>query len=383
MKSSGLKTLYDHLNWDKIIDYIRYESEIPTDEKEEIIEAYVYLKNNLGKKFLVRTYEDRLELGRTFYNKAPWVLKWGVWMMHTLRRLEAKGYDQFVLNKLKSRDRADEGMAFMELSSLFSKVGFDFIFEPEIRVGYKRKFPDIKLTNNNTYDEIYVELTELDRHTSHKTSASNQFEILELLQKSRLQYSGRVKYLDESELKEVIALLKGAIADVSVGGVFKKLSMPLLTMGLATEDKLGELSTWASQHNLHLKQLVCDYPDFGIEINRIISTIKWKSDQLILGSNNIVAIHLHYVILIGIDIPKLLIAVATELRNHPNLWGVLIYGNISLNPNDVYCVFDNHLLSIGSFNQPNRRTFLLVRNNFQESSLSQDSIDKIYEALRF
>lgn len=78
MKSSALKTLYDHLNWDKIIDYIRYESEMPANEKEEIIEAYIYLKNTLGKKFLVRTYEDKLELGRTFYNKAHWVLKWGV-----------------------------------------------------------------------------------------------------------------------------------------------------------------------------------------------------------------------------------------------------------------------------------------------------------------
>lgn len=376
----------NHLKWSHLIEYVKKETTFNDTEKNDIIEAFQYLSNKLGKRFLLHAHKHHLELGDVFSNKAEWVLKWAVWFSESIKAICKEGHENLILDKLKSKNKYHEGIVFLELHTLLNNTGFKLSFDNQVNINGRIKRPDIRLTNLSTNEHVYLEITELNTSVEH-TIGNRSFDIIShYLMSFRLtiNYCGRVSNFDKSDSKAIIKKLEKAIKKAKENKVFVELSEWPFDIGIATtKESMVKLENWANKKQYKLNSLTGDTISFDGEIKRIKDKIQTKVKQLSPDNNNMIVIHVHKLLLIGVSYADLLIEIAQELSKYPKLFGVLIYGDFSWAKEENHLIFENHLISNMIFEDVYKKTFFLIRNYNHDSTLSIQSQEKIYSAFKF
>lgn len=376
-------TSFDHLKWNKLIEYIKHHPDFTTEEKNEIIEAYKYLSDVLGKRFLFHCQKHQLKLGQKFTNKAPWVLKWCIWLADAIKIQKKAGYDKFILDKLKSKKNYHEGIVFLELLYFFNGVGFEFSFEQQVKVKDLIKNPDIKLFNPETNENIYIEVSELNPSDEHRIG-NRTFDIVSnCLFHSGTAFCGKILNFDRTQLEPSIEKLEKALNEVKDTQSFFELNEWPFHIGISISSSCEKLNEWAIKNQYEKNGLTGEEISLTEEIKRVKNKIQDKADQLGENNNNIVLIHAHVLFFIGVDIAELFIEIIKELKKYPKLFGVLIYGDFSLAEKEGYSFFNNHFIATRVFENVDKRTFLFIQNNDYSSLLSQESKTKFYNAFKF
>lgn len=62
LRADIFKESKDHADWSKYLGYLKREPSLTKERREELIETYMFLRNELGREYLKRPFKDGREL---------------------------------------------------------------------------------------------------------------------------------------------------------------------------------------------------------------------------------------------------------------------------------------------------------------------------------
>lgn len=328
---SVFKKPEDYSNWQKLIEYVNLHPDFTTEEKKAIERAISSLSTTLGKSFLLASQSFNHPICQHFRNFAPWALRWSIWFAEALEDLVKNDLNGKLLSDLKSKNRSEEALTFLEINHYLTRSGFSIEFEKEVFVNEGPRFPDLKLVNPSTKEVIYVELSSLHMHQEHDWNKSMFHKLTDHFRRgmlqNRLNYCGRIRNLSKDNydlIKEQIDNFKKSITSREKLYTIENEFLMLAVAGETCDD---EISQWAKEREINLNSLSGDEITLDGEMNRIRKKIKDKATQLEKQSFNIIAISMHTLFMMGGDKIQMLVSLMGYLQNFPHIYGVMIFGD--------------------------------------------------------
>lgn len=278
-----MSTLEEHFNWDNQIDSCTSLTELTDFEKSQAKNAFLFLRKELGENFPESVMVKDTRFRDYFWNKVPWTRMWFVWLAESIKHLQtAKNYNT-VLKKIKSnnRDDFDEAELLLEFGFKFSKAGFNVDFEIEaINASGNIKNPDIFLTNPETKEHLYIEVTRL-KSNPELNELSEIFHNISLVgfqQGKQINSSGRLfKVLSKAHLNEIKLAVKSKVNKVLENDSFEVvIEEGVIELAIASENNLNLLQQWSDEHSYNVDSFIL--PDID-RFRRLKGKITRKSIQ--------------------------------------------------------------------------------------------------------
>src|SRR5258708_25931985 len=194
----------DYLDWTKLIQHCDEFEELTAIEKEQAKRAFQFLRQEFGEDFL--SSEPSHPFVSNVINLAPWTRKWIVWFAEALRELKDQENYARLLARLKDKGKFTEANSVLEIGYKCSKAGFSVTIDPVVVVSGKSKVPDLKLLNQATNEELFVEISILGESMKAKDASQTSNGIFESLWRRVpfVEYSARIsKTLAETHLTEI------------------------------------------------------------------------------------------------------------------------------------------------------------------------------------
>lgn len=157
--------LEEYFNWDVQIAHAKSD-ELSSFESAQVISSFSYLRDLLGETFPQTCFENDNTINRYFINKAPWTRIWFNWLANAIRTINPQS-SQVILNKLTSHRDEDfaEACSLLEVGLKVAKAGFVLQYENTVvNDKGKSKKPDITITNQETKEEVLIEVTRLTKN---------------------------------------------------------------------------------------------------------------------------------------------------------------------------------------------------------------------------
>jgi|GEM_PF-4604504 len=387
----------DRHNWKKLAEFVKLHPELTDIDKNAIQSALEYLSSTLGKDFLSRTGEFNHFLYQHFRNLAPWALKWSVWFSQALADLVSNDTTGKILSDLKSKQRHEEALTFLEINHYLKRAGFLIRFEKEIKVGEGARFPDLCLENSDTKELIFVELSSLHMHQEHDWNQSTFHQLSNYFSSGMLEmqlhFCGRLRGVNKGNAEEIRQLIDG----------FKNsMAFPLdrlyvidnefMELAVAGDSHKGELQKWANGHDISLGSVIGNSLNLEGEFNRIRKKVKDKAKQLAHEYFNVIAISMHSLFMMAGDKAQMLVDLVRYLEQFPYIYGVIIFGHNpmariamksdQLPPADWHLEVHEHLLSARAIADLRTTEFWFVRNVIDRQPTEQTR-EMFYNAFRF
>jgi hypothetical protein len=280
----------DWTNWERLIEQCSTCNELADPEKEKAKRAFLLLKQEFGEEFLVKALEDFHPIMYYFVNSAPWTRKWLTRFADALTTLRTtEGYPS-LLKRVKAKNKFFEGESVLEVAYKFSKAGFGVSIDPSTSVN--RKVPDLKITNKETGEELFVEVSVQQQSMNHTKAIRTFYEFFNQLSPFHgLTYCGRIlKILSKRHMAEVIETVKNKIEVAKKENSFQELIIEdTIELGIAPYKDTDVLAAWAKSKGLELGRFTG--PPFNLdEIPRTRMKIEREQLQLPQNSPNILVI---------------------------------------------------------------------------------------------
>ncbi len=308
----------DHWDLDKYIQQCDL-IELSDAERMRVQDAYRYLRHKLGVGFIKRAFRERSPILWLFLNAAPCAKLSVARFAESLQCLESAPNFSRILRRVKRpRDENDlaEGRSLVEVASKFSKAGFSIEFEPALSVTDHRgitgpRYPDLKITNSTTGEEIIVEVSRLRASNKQNLCERTYHVICEVLvhqammldpenmkdiSKPRhiLPYALIHRGIEDEELKVIVDQLKELIDQVRSSGTFARMIIPdTIEVGIGPYDDHESAKKWAAERGID--DLVIGPDILADEITR--ARIK---------------LHQKHWRQLGVDMPGIIVIPATE-----------------------------------------------------------------------
>jgi hypothetical protein len=220
--------------------------------------------------------------------QAPWSRFWLTRFANALRVLEEAENFKGLLKRVKDSEKFAEGESVLEAAFQLYGAGFKVSFDPEILVtdrGGNRsvKKPDLKAVDEETGEEVIVEVSLLTRSAGWRRSEEITSFILPLLfgdlSPARLtMYARMSENFDETRVEETVAELKSLIEEVKSTGEFRALVNDCIEAGIALQDNEEPLKRWATERNV--EPGIAGPPVYSNEMARAVMKIRDKLAQL-------------------------------------------------------------------------------------------------------
>jgi hypothetical protein len=241
-----------------------------------------------------------------------------------------------LLRRIKRADQFAEGSSVLDVAFQFHNAGFKVAIDPQVVVtlqgGEKRlKVPDLKIVNEETGEEIIVEVSILEIgaafRESFDTSGFSLRLFTEVLQPAGLTIHARMSdAFDEACVDEVFKHLEELSNEAARMGEFRALVDEYIEAGIAPDSNKAELTRWAAERGI----------DGGFtgpsiwfdEISRTRMKIRDKLAQLPEDRPGIIVIPatdtmlFHYY-----DVGLIIRVLSEEISRYPKLWGVMLSHN--------------------------------------------------------
>lgn len=278
--------------------YVQRCSEIESAaEREKVRSALQFLEKELGQDFLDYAYE-RHEL---YYYLVSEQWTYITWFAEALTELKTQNqndnnYEIGLLRLLKHQKDFFSSVNVVEHAYKFLKAGFKIAFEPQILVRNREKTPDLKLIDNTSNRELFVESSTVGRSKPFGDMLSysriDSRLCIDKLKKN-VDYSGRIykhKPFEETKLDEIVNEVEKTIDKIKQGSLLQELVIKdncgrkAVEIAVAPAAEKISLQKWASERGLIVGQItgppLFNGEEAEREIRRTQRTIRKKLAQL-------------------------------------------------------------------------------------------------------
>lgn len=319
------------------------------DERRRTEDSLRYLRLALGEDYLRRADgRDNPMLLWYFTDWSDGIRLSMIRLSEALKALEgAPGY-KAILKRIKkpvTLDEMLEGKSVIEVAYKFFQSGFFIEFEPRVSVMDYRgvaspKYPDIKIVDRETGEEIIVEVSRmmpsahqnLTSHTYHVIHHVLVFESMQCDPEARknptcprhiLPYAKILKGIEDGELKVIVEQIRKLVEQVRASGEFGELIIPdTIEVGIASYHDHVRAREWVADRGMREHDLVEGANILRDEISRAKRKLREKiTEQLPNDKPGIVVLTPanENVVLFVYEIERLAAALAEEVGTHPKL----------------------------------------------------------------
>jgi len=379
------KKIKEFWNWDYWIQDSQLLEGLSAFEKREVERAFLFLRKELGENFLELAFNNRHPICWYIVNRAPWARKWITWFAEALKALKnAENYSS-LLERIKDPLKFNEAIAVLEFAYKFSKNDFKVVIDPSIEFFEKRKKPDLKITDQDKQDELFIEISRLIESETEKRAFETLRRITDVLWREVpfFVYSGRVyKILSKRHLEEVCRKVEELIKKVKQSRLFQELTIDnVIEIGIAPVDDVTHLEEWASDRGLKIGFF--EGPSFEIdEIRRIRAKIRKEQEQLPNNYPNILIISVRNFNLLSRNIDKAISELEEEVYEYPHLLFVIIQGKQLGLGEDRSFMKGQHVYIEKTTSYHTVEKFIVLLNRFCDYKVSPSVITKVYNSLR-
>jgi hypothetical protein len=386
MTTKETLTIDDYLDWNKLILHVD-SIDLTEEEKLKVKAALKFLKNELGEGFLCSGFQVKHPiLGNFIFNQAPWTRKWLYWFAESLKELkDHEGYYQLV-ERLKDADKYHEALSVFKMAVKLSYAGFKIAFDQTVQVSNRIKKPDIKITNPENGEIIYVEVSIQGQNYLTKEASTINFRIHDQLWKHfpKLNYSGKIlKSLSESHLESILLKLNRVVEKVLKENSFYEFKIEgIIEIGISPSDDTATLELWSKKHDLKVGEFIGPKVNTN-ELQRLRGKIDAEQKQLPNDSPGIVIINNNNLYL-GIQVIDMVISELEEyVYRFPHLLFSVIYA-------DYFCgrreslikIKDQHVYVVKPTDHLHTEEDIVLFNQFCKHKISPSTIAKVYNAFR-
>ncbi len=393
----NFKTKKDYTKWENFIDQVDAIN-LSNSDKKRTREAIQYLQSVLGKNFLSEVIQNGHPLlNNYFINAANLARIQLIDFVDKLRQFENSPNFETLVDKIKKATQFSEGLTILEAAHRFHKAGFSTAFDINASFidGRKPRItkPDIKISNNETSEEIFVEVSEVQA-SQIKINSSRTYHIIWRLIHDAvwsdpetkdptnpihiLPYVQIHRSFSEQELILVHGKLQKLIKKVRETSEFQELIIEdVIEAGISPFHDHSKAKEWASKRNLE------DFVEGPIiqpnELKRIVNSLVRESDQLPNDKPSIVILWNNANLLFFVhDIETIIRAVADTIADQPNLFCVILNFDFGLsNSESGFFEIGEHLLVSNTGRDLITQTSLIVHNKNFNLFLSDSTREKL------
>jgi len=324
------KTSEDYERWEPYVLQCDEIDGLSDEQKGRAKQALEYLRSVLGENFVRQASRTRHPLIYLFLQATAWAR---VKLTGLAQALEAlQGADNF--RKILKRIRAPrekglftDGYSVLQTAYQFSSAGFKVCFVDE-RGGDKK--PDIKLVNEETGEEVLVEVSALKLAAAVEAAQRASWPIHRLifgpLARAQLTMFAEMREgFDEDYAPKAVEQLQEKIVQVKVSGEMEEMVNDYIVAAIAPDNKIEQLNQWALQRGV--AQDVVGPPITLVELQRLCRKIREKLEEgqlpadkpsiLVIPALSSFLFYLH-------DLKQVIGQLEKQAGDYPNLIAVVI-----------------------------------------------------------
>lgn len=405
------QTEEDHWNWDLYIQQCD-RIKLTEDQRQRSKDSLRYLQKTLGTGFLRRAFNERHPIFTWYFcNSAPPARLGLIRFAESLRAFETVPKFNAIIKRIKRRlkrieDFQDitEAMAVVEIASRFLEAGFDVELEPAIQVKMgvgdgRTKNPDFKIVDRETGQPIIVEVSRMMASDNQRLTSATYQQVFKLLVDWRMHsdpeaYKDILKPrhilpfaiihrgIEQSELDQILKLLKALIEYVRASGEFAELNVPgTIEVGIASYHNHEIAKKWARDRGMKESDIVQGADILSDEIARTKVKIREKIKQLSADIPGMIVIEAKENLLLFVyDIQSLALTIEEEVANHQNLLRTVIFHSfMDGSTESVFANFGTHTFSHVVRRDRSTEESLTIRNPRCSFSVPGETIRKLDE----
>lgn len=380
-----LKRTDDYKSWEKLILHCDALKELTDLEKERAKRAFSCLREELGEDFLTDAFNSRHPFCEYIINRAPWTRKWLTWFADGIKELKDKENYSSLLSRLRDTDKFREGLSVLEIGYKFSKAGFHLCIDPAVNVAGRTKVPDLKLTDKDSQEELFAEVSVLGQSKIDRDAFQTIQRIAETTWRSfpSLYHSGRIhKTLSKTHLNQVATRIEERVEKVKREGGFQELVIEdVIELGIAAKDDKEVLEKWAAERGLKVSEF-CG-PPYGVnEISRTKGRIRTEQKQLPRDHPTILVVNNHGLFLHARNVRKTISELEEEVYEYPHLLAVVVAGGYMGSGKDESTAINQHMFIKRCRSYYFIDQYIMLFNKFCKPKISASAITKIYDSFR-
>lgn len=389
METSDIKILAkleDYMDWEKLTEHSGTMDGLTELEKEKVKRAFKLLSNEFGADFLRNAFANHHPfINQYITNLAPWTRKWIIWFAESINELKnQEGYPN-LLKRLKNKEKFAEGLSVLEIGYKFSKAGFNISIDPSVNVSGQRKIPDLKLSDKDTEEQLFAEVSILGESKIARDAFQTMQRITEPLWRSVpfVRYCGRIhKTLSERHLAYIAKKIEEIAEKVKRESIFQELFVEdVIEIGMATENEKQLLEKWAEERGLKVGEF--SGPSFDVdEVLRTKGKVAKEQKQLPHEHPNILIVESNNLFIHARDIRKVIGELEEVVYEYPHLLAVVVAGRYMGRGENEITMKDQHVFIRRTKANFLVEQYLILFNQFCELKISPSTITKIYNSFR-
>ena len=374
----------DHGKWDKQIEFLTESETIPSQMKKDLVEAYSFLRKELGEDFLKNAWGKNHPVHFYLSNKVIDSLEWTLKLEYTLRFFKATDpkYPSLI-DKLKSVTLSShEGIPFVDISYTFIKQGLEVRVEPNTD---STKKPDMEVFDRENNVRFFIEVSTLNESDERRKISDNYHILFNKLHFSApcLPFSCfQKKYLDETELKITFEEIQQLNENSNSQESFLTLINDRIELAVAHEKNEAALTQWCNengQRSLDLEGLPLNF-DESSRISR--NKIQREAKQIPAGFPGIIYIPISPLYFWVADLNMAIALFEGPLAVTKNILGIVLYSYIGTTAGEISHHESNHFFGRKMVGERTCRDLFFVFNRNCEYEINPQTMDKIYRSFQ-
>lgn len=319
-------------DWDKLILSCDDARGMTGEERARAEQEIRYLRQVLGESFLQRAIAKGHPIRWPVINTTRSTRLWFISVAEALKELSGAGGFRGVFKKFKEPDKSVEAESVLNVALRLKRVGFDITFEPQVTVTQqngqrKQKHPDLRLIDDETGEEVIVEVSILERSAAHREAFDIAHFFIPLfneVEPAKLTVDVELKEgFDADHVGEAVRLLREVADEVERTGEFKTLVNERMAAGVAPAGNEEQLRQWGEEHGI--SPGVTGPPIWSDEISRAKMKIRDKLAQLPEDRPGVIVIPTTGSMMFNFYDSLLIVRVLQEeVSRYPRLWGVVL-----------------------------------------------------------
>jgi hypothetical protein len=319
-------------DWDKLILSCDDARGMTDEEKGRAGLEIGYLRQVLGEGFLWRAIAKGHPIYWHVINTTRSSRLWFISVAEALKELSGAGGFRGVFKKFKEPDKSMEAESVLNVALRLKRAGFDITFEPQVTVTQqngqrKQKRPDLSLVDEETGEEVVVEVSILERSAAHRDAFDISHFFIPLLNEvdsAKFKVDVELKEgFDGDYVGEAVRLLREMAEEVERTGEFKTLVNDRMAAGVAPAGNVEQLRQWGEENGI--SPGVTGPPIWSDEISRARMKIRDKLAQLpedrpgviVIPTTGSMMFHFY-------DLLLIIRVLQEEVSRYPRLWGVVL-----------------------------------------------------------
>ncbi len=369
-----------HYQWEKHIEYAT-RCNYGTDEyRNDWVEALEFCRKELGKSFLKSCGRNH-PLLNLVESKGHWQtdeLISLVTLLSQLRNTES-GYKKLKAKLISETACRAEGKPFIEVLQMLSKAGFKCSVLEEIKTV---KTPDIEISNPETKESIFVEVSQLGDGESREMIQENYSRFLRVLEPpaAYMPYSfAQLRYLDESEMTKSLSVVMDCREKAMEEEAIVYYQDEMIRFAVCHNNKYAELMEWIEKNDYRKGPMGAPL-NFDDTHRLCNNKLDKKAKQIPPNSSGIVYIPVNSIYFMVFDIENAVRLFTSKMIKYPNLFGVVMYATVIDGAEEISEKSDVHFLGVKKSNKAVSRYLFFVRNLHFSRPISDNTSEKIYHS---